>query len=448
MKSLKQLLFTTMMVTLLFVTACSSGSGQTGKQPDNGNDNASTASTNEQSTNKDKNKDKVQLRIMWWGSDTRHEATLKVIELFQQKYPHITFSEEYLGSDGYWDKLNILVAGGNAPDIFQLGNNYPDYVSKNALLDLSPYIGNLIKVDHIDESIIASGKIDDQFYGINLGSNALGVIYNKALIEQSGLNPPSKDWTWEQLEKYLQQLNQALPNVLPMTDVSNNQHFINHFIRQKSHAIYKDGAINFTKEDVIEWFQMWENFRGKGLISDAQTAATYTETGPDKSLLIEGKAVMTVAFSNQLKAYQDLLQDELEMTLLPFGGETTGIWLQPSQFMSVNKNTKHPEEAALFLDFIINDPEATLILGTERGIPGSAQVRDALKENASKVDLKVFNFIDEAIANSREMDRELPNGSEWASVLLNAVQKIAFKTTSIENAAQEVVNAAEQALKK
>lgn len=424
-----------LLALFLTLTACSTNKEPGVTQSTNGNDVSPT-------------NDSVTLRIMWWGSDARHTATLEVIELFKKKYPHITFSEEYLGADGYWDKLNILIAGGNKPDIFQLGNNYPDYVSKNALLDLTPYVNNEITTNNTDESIVASGMIDDQLYGVNLGSNALGIIYNKPLIEQAGLPLPQENWTWDEFSDYLQQLKTALPELTPMGDASGNQHFFNHFIRQHDRAIYENGEITFTKEDAINWFEYWENLREAGLISDAQMSATYLESGPDKSAIVEGKAVMTVAFSNQLKAYQSLMQDELEMTLLPFGNDVSGIWLQPSQFMAVSKDTKHPKEAAMFLDFMVNDPEATLILGTERGVPGSSAVREALKDGADAVDVKVFNFIDKAIANSRDMDRELPNGSEWASVLMNSVQKIAFKTTTIEAAAEDVVDAAHQALTK
>lgn len=432
-------------LVFVFVTACSGNGGSSNKGSADGNNGGSGSNSSSQQKGSD---EKAELRIMWWGSDTRHEATLKVIRLFEEKYPHITFSEEYLGSDGYWDKLNILVAGGNAPDIIQLGNNYPDYYAKDALLDLTPYMGNEFDISNIDSSIVSSGMIDDKLYGVNLGSNAFGIIYNKELIAQAGLEEPQQDWTWDEFEAYMRDLKEALPGVFPMADQSNSQHLLNHFIRQKNKAIYKDGAIAHTKEDLVEWFELWDRYRQEGLIPDAQTAATYTETGPDTSLIIEGKSVMKAAFSNQFKAYQDLMQAELEITLPPFGGEVSGIWLQPSQFMSVNKKTKHPKEAAMFLSFMVNDPEATLILATDRGIPGSSAVRDALKEGASVEDTKVFNFVDLAVEHSRDMDRELPNGGEWVSVLANAAQKVAFKSGTIEEAAAEVLQAAEEAIKK
>jgi len=48
----------------------------------------------------------VKLRIMWWGAQERHDATLKALEKYSELNPHITFEPEYSGWDGYWDKLS------------------------------------------------------------------------------------------------------------------------------------------------------------------------------------------------------------------------------------------------------------------------------------------------------------------------------------------------------
>ena len=43
--------------------------------------------------------------------------------------------------DTYWDKLQTGLAGGDAPDVFAMdGPLFPDYQSRDVLLDLKPYI--------------------------------------------------------------------------------------------------------------------------------------------------------------------------------------------------------------------------------------------------------------------------------------------------------------------
>ena len=41
----------------------------------------------------------------------------------------------------YWDKLQTSIAGGDAPDVFAMdGPLFPDYQTRDVLLDLKPFI--------------------------------------------------------------------------------------------------------------------------------------------------------------------------------------------------------------------------------------------------------------------------------------------------------------------
>ncbi|MCR8630527.1 MULTISPECIES: ABC transporter substrate-binding protein [Paenibacillus] len=393
---------------------------------------------------------KVELRMTWWGSQVRHDATLKVIELFEKKNPTIKINGEYLGSDGYWDKLNTQIAGGNAPDLIQLGNNYPDYVARNALLDINPYLGKEINVADFDKATVESGAMDGKLYGINLGSNAFGIAYNTELIKKSGLQPPTGNWTWDEFGKYAQDLTKALgKGFYGAVDESKVPLYLNYMARQSNKTLYKDGKVGLGKEEIAKWFTTWDNYRKQGSTPPAEITTAYTEN-PDNSTFVEGKTVMHLIWSNQVNAYQKSMKDEINIVLPPNGGAgaAQGLWLQPSQFMSVNAKTKNPKEAAMFISFMVNDPEATMILGSERGVPGSSKVREALKAQATPVDKKVYDYIDLAAKNSRVLDREIPNGKEFETTIVNLSQKILFGKETVPNAAQELLNAAEKVIKK
>ena len=85
--------------------------------------------------------EKIVLRVSWWGSQGRHDRTLAAIELFEQKYPHITIEPEFAGWDNYWERIGAQAAGRNLPDVFQQDMQYLDlYSSRNMLADLQPYV--------------------------------------------------------------------------------------------------------------------------------------------------------------------------------------------------------------------------------------------------------------------------------------------------------------------
>jgi len=48
---------------------------------------------------------KATMRISWWGSDDRHQKTLKLIKLWESQNPGVTLTPEYGGFIGYQDKL-------------------------------------------------------------------------------------------------------------------------------------------------------------------------------------------------------------------------------------------------------------------------------------------------------------------------------------------------------
>lgn len=57
---------------------------------------------------------------MWWGSDARHEATLKVIDDYMALHPDVKIEAEYGTDDGYYQKLTTQLASGTEPDIVQI----------------------------------------------------------------------------------------------------------------------------------------------------------------------------------------------------------------------------------------------------------------------------------------------------------------------------------------
>ena len=60
--------------------------------------------------------EKVTLRFSWWGSTTRHQATLEAIELYESRHPNVTIEGEYGAFDDFYQKLLTQLAGGTAPD--------------------------------------------------------------------------------------------------------------------------------------------------------------------------------------------------------------------------------------------------------------------------------------------------------------------------------------------
>jgi len=54
----------------------------------------------------------ITLRFSWWGGDTRHRPTLEAIKLFEAANPGVNVKGEYMGFNGYQERLTTQFSGG------------------------------------------------------------------------------------------------------------------------------------------------------------------------------------------------------------------------------------------------------------------------------------------------------------------------------------------------
>ncbi len=106
-----------------------------------------------------------------------------------------------------------------------------------------------------------------------------------------------------------------------------------------------------------------------------------------------GEAAIALVWSNQVAAYQAAMTDKLGMTTLPAGGENAYA-IQMSQYLGINKDSENKEAAALFINFFVTSPEAGAILQTNRGVPSSPVVRQAISDEATAIDAAVYRIYD------------------------------------------------------
>jgi multiple sugar transport system substrate-binding protein len=387
----------------------------------------------------------AEIRMGWWGNDDRARRTLQVIELFQAAYPEITvLGEPNGGTADHFQIIDTQLAANDAPDIIQFGGNWPDY--QQYLEPLNGYLGKQLLIDtpeRFDQSaLIPATAADGNLYCVSLGTNTLILAYNKTMIEAAGVALPKDNMTWDELMAYGRELNAKLPDgVWPFVDNSTNTaNYMSYFYRQQGTPIWtsdEGGKSYATVESGRKWLQMWADMRAEGLIPDADTTATYGETGTDNSALVAGKAALGLIWSNQLASYQAAMTDELGATTLPKGGEPSYV-IQMSQYLAINKASENKEAAALFINFFVTSPAAGAVLQTNRGVPSSPVVRQATGVGASKTDAEVYRIYDAVADRTIPQDPNLPNDQEFVNELRLIGQAVAYGQSTVDEAAADL----------
>lgn len=369
------------------------------------------------------------IRWAYWGSGERVTISQEAIDLYQSRHPNVKVNPEVSGGAGdHFVKVDTQLAGGDGPDIIQMGGNIYDYAS--VLLPLDSYSGNLLDTAVIDPSAVASGTIGGKLLGVSTGVTMPALVYNKSLIERVGAPLPKPSMTYDEFRAYLMVLKSKLPSgVYPMQDIgvmSTNSTPFGYWTRYNGTPLYTaaTSSTSVTAKDAQKYLELFADYRKNGLIPPPDVAAGYAESNADSSALIAGKAAIGYLYTNQLSGYQAATTDELALIEFPGAAATKALWQAPSQFYTVNKDSKNADETVKFINFLVNDPEAARILGSNRGTSASASARAS--GASSPVDQKILDYMQVAGPHSSLETDHVPNDTEFNSTLFLIYQRVAF----------------------
>jgi multiple sugar transport system substrate-binding protein len=392
----------------------------------------------------------VTLRIAWWGGQSRHDYTLKVIDLYKQLHPNVTIEPEYASFDDYWKKLAPQAAAKDLPDVIQMDISYlSQYGTLGQIADLTPYIENgTIDTKNISESAISGGKVNGKLYAFNLGSNALLAVIDKAMLEKAGGTMPDRNWTWDDFTSWGEKLKAQ--GKLLMQDLRHDV-FFPFYLRSKGQHMYAaDGKSLGYSDDkyFIDFYNMYNDWYQKGYLLPLDKLAQKKGTPEDGELEL-GNAVSTWGWSNQYILSSTVAKRPFEILPVPGWNENKALFLKPSMYFSIAENSKVKEEAAKFIDFWVNNIDANKIIMGERGVPVSSAVKEALKPDLSPEQTKVFEYVAWAEQNSSEMDPPNPPGAtEVDKLLKETAEQIMYKKLTVEQGAAKFREEANKILAK
>ena len=102
------------------------------------------------------------------------------------------------------DKISTAIAGGETPDVIELGTTFtPEFADAGALHDLSGYIDD---PSRFHEEMYQMGVIDDAAYGVPWYASIRSIIYRKDIFEEHGHEVPTN---WEELRETALDLAEA-----------------------------------------------------------------------------------------------------------------------------------------------------------------------------------------------------------------------------------------------
>jgi multiple sugar transport system substrate-binding protein len=337
--------------------------------------------------------EQTTIRVAWWGSQARHDLTTAAIEKFMEKNPNIKVEVEFIDWGGYWSKLATQVAGGLVPDVIQMDYAYiTQYANNNVLEDLTPYIeSGVLNVNNISDAMMASAQVGEGVYAVPCGSTSPILMYRKDVLDQAGLTMPIAPTESEFAEIQKQVYDKTGRTNSSITTWDNGVRTI---LRCYGLNLYNEEGTGLGFDDPSYIVYLFERYLAEIEYGHALGVGEGTSVSIYDQYISDLWA--TMHSSNELGAYQNGSNCELEMALLPTMDDATTAhsYGKPTMFWSIPKTSEAKDAAIEFINYWTHDTDCADIMTLDRGIPVSSAIREHLAPSLDAASQKIVAIMD------------------------------------------------------
>ncbi|OZQ67540.1 extracellular solute-binding protein [Paenibacillus odorifer] len=425
--------------TILFLTMClvlvTAGCGQ--------KDN--NAGESKGSTNGGSDKVTVNFMHLWpeGVSAGQNKIVNQIIKEYQTEHPNVVIKQEVLDNEQYKNKLKVLSASNELPDVgvtWAAGFLQP-YVEGNLFAPVDDLLNGELK-DKFVAGTTEAYAINDKTYALPLEFNIAPIYYNKAIFEKYNLEVPQ---TYDQFKQVVKTLSEggiapiALGNKDRWTGSLWYMYLADRIAGQQALAGAISGSGSFMDEGLVKAASEVQSLVDSNAFVKGFNGLSNEEA---KSEFVNGKAAMYMMGSWDLPNFTTNEEIPLEFRnsvgffkfpTVEGGKGDINSWVGgPGVGLFVAENSEVKEEAKLFVEYFVSK-------WGEQSVTG-AGVIPATKVDTATLDLPqlyidLFNEMNKA--SSITLFADVQMRANAAETHLNMIQALFGKAVTPEKYSEE-----------
>lgn len=399
--------------------------------------------------------DECTLTFSWWGGDSRHEATLAAIEAFEAKYPGITVESTYGTWSGWEDSMATMFATQTAPDVNQVNWNWLTSYSSDgsAFLDMNQVAG-VFDLSQYSEDALNQCVVADELQAVPVAMTGRIFYWNKSTFDKAGIGvPTSLAELMTAGETFKTTLGEDYyPLVLGEYDRMILMVYYLESVYGKPWV--EDGELQYTAEEIQAGLAFIQSLEDAHVTPSIQTILGDGAESLDKNpKWMNGTYAGIFEWDSSASKFSAAMEDGQEFVVGDYFadmGEYQGGYSKVSLGFAISETCEHPKEAAMLLNFLLNESEGTTIMASERGIPlseaalANCMEQGLLNEVVAEANGKVLDWV----AFPLDPKFEAASLKSTDGVYYDAMAGLSYKDYSIEEAAEVLIDGIEEELSK
>lgn len=403
--------------------------------------------------------DPVTLRFSWWGGKARHQATLEALKAFEAKYPNIKVKAEYTGWDGSYSRLTTQINSGTEADVIQTNWNWLTLLSKkgDGFYDLNTLTGQL-DLSQYSAASLATTTIDGKLNALPLSTNVMAFFYNKVTWQKAGLAFPT---TWDGLLEAGKVFKEKLGDKYYPIYVGEQDSMLLVFSwmyqqDQKPMLDLEKRKLAWDHEQIVKALGFYKQLTDAHVLPNMKVLGSYGKGTALYEMMpwINGEWAGSYNWNALYPAQSHSLPVDSDLVLGPYvmqpEAKDAGQFQKTAMMYSIGRTTKHPKEAAMLLNFMVNEPGGVIPVGMERGAPLSKVADTILREKGILTDsdpviatlLQSFALPNKFVATPYMEDTQF--GAQFTA----ARESIDYGKKTVEQAATDFEQQANRILKR
>lgn len=320
------------------------------------------------------------LSLSWWGGDSREKATKEAIAAFEEKYPGITVEGNFAAWDGWETKQATQFNSGTASDVSQINWNWIDNWSSDGskFVDLNDY-ADVLDLTQVDEASLNQCVVNDKLQGIPISMTGRIFFWNSKTFEKAGLSTPTSYAELLEAGKTFQEKLGDDYYPLALGEYDRTILMVYYLESKYGKAWVADGELQYTQEEVEDGLNMILELEENHVIPTLQKLSGDGASALNQNAnWIDGHYAGIFEWDSAATKYGGETLDADNQGALVVGdyfsdwGDYQGGYSKVSMAFAISATCEHPKEAAMLINFLLNEEEGAVAMSTERGIPVSA----------------------------------------------------------------------------